>query len=203
MIINKLTNSFCTFIFASAISTSFIACSETHKTQNLALIPYPTEIKINNDKFIFSPKVSIATDTLANKELINYLNTRLKETIGYKLDIDSNAKSNCINLELNNDTIRFGQEGYSITVNNKIINIIAASENGLFYGIQTLLQMATTGQADYTSFEIPAVEIEDKPAFQWRGIMLDVSRHFQSKEYIKRFIDILAFHKINTFHWHL
>lgn len=203
MIRNKLTNSICTFIFASTISTSFIACSETHSSQNLALIPYPSELKINNESFIFSSKVSIIEDTLSNKKLTNYLNTKLKETIGYKLDIINTPKANCINLELTGDSALYGKEGYKLNINSKGINIIAASENGLFYGIQTLLQMIPTNQEDYKTFEISSVEIFDKPAFSWRGIMLDVSRHYQPKEYIKQFIDILAFHKINTFHWHL
>ena len=203
MIKNKLTNSICTFIFASTISTSFIACSETHSSQNLALIPYPSELKINNDNFIFSSKVSIIEDTLSNKKLTNYLNTRLKETIGYKLDMIDAPKANCINLELTRDSALLGKEGYKLNINSNEVNITAASENGLFYGIQTLLQMIPTNQSDYKTFEIPSVEIIDKPAFSWRGIMLDVSRHYQPKEYIKQFIDILAFHKINTFHWHL
>lgn len=203
MIRNKLTNSICTFIFASTISTSFIACSETHSSQNLALIPYPSELKINNDNFIFSSKVSIIEDTLSNKKLTNYLNTRLKETIGYKLNCINTPKANSINLELTGDSALYGKEGYKLNINSKGINIIAASENGLFYGIQTLLQMIPTNQEDYKTFKISAVEIFDKPAFSWRGIMLDVSRHYQPKEYIKQFIDILAFHKINTFHWHL
>ncbi|MBR2301624.1 MAG: family 20 glycosylhydrolase, partial [Bacteroidaceae bacterium] len=93
------------------------------------------------------------------------------------------------------------KEGYKLTVNAKGVTITGASEAGVFYGIQTLRKALPT--VDGGKIELPAVEINDYPRFSYRGTHLDVSRHFFNKEEIKVFIDMLALHNINRFHWHL
>ena len=92
-------------------------------------------------------------------------------------------------------------ESYTLSVTSQRIEIRATSGAGLFYGMQTLLQLmqpASTG-----SYSVPSVEIEDTPRFAYRGLMLDVSRHFSTKEFIKKQIDALAYYKINRLHLHL
>jgi hexosaminidase len=101
-----------------------------------------------------------------------------------------------------------GPEGYRLTVTPRGVTIDGAAAAGVFYGIQTLRQLlpieifrrAPTAQTDWS---LPCVSIEDRPRFQWRGAMLDTSRHFMPREFIEKFIDLLALHKMNTFHWHL
>ena len=97
-------------------------------------------------------------------------------------------------------------ESYSLEVSPFQVRVDAASTAGLFYGCQTLRQLmpaATFGTKPTGPVSIPCARIEDAPRFRWRGAMLDVARHFMPKEFVKRFIDLLALHKMNTFHWHL
>jgi len=99
-------------------------------------------------------------------------------------------------------------ESYKLEVTTSGINITAPTHNGCFYGLQSLLQMlpvAVFGQvpADQTSWEVPCLSITDYPRFAYRGMHLDVGRHFFPVPFIKKFIDLMAIHKLNTFHWHL
>lgn len=93
--------------------------------------------------------------------------------------------------------------GYSLTVSPAGIVIASDSPAGLFYGAVSLWQMLTAGPADSAPIEVPGLEIRDQPRFQWRGLMLDSARHYQSPAFIKRFIDVMALHKLNVLHWHL
>lgn len=105
------------------------------------------------------------------------------------------------------DTSIKNREGYRLTVAPEGIVITAKTPAGVYYATQTILQLmpANVFKSDVklTSFTIPAVQIKDSPRFPWRGLMLDSSRHFQTIPEIKRFIDNLAHHKLNVFHWHL
>lgn len=95
------------------------------------------------------------------------------------------------------DSLIADPEGYRLTARNGTVEIVGGSDAGVFYGLQTLEQLKDS--AGY----VPVVTIEDAPRFRWRGMHLDVSRHFFSKDFVKKYLDILAYHKINTFHWHL
>lgn len=95
------------------------------------------------------------------------------------------------------DTAIAHSEGYRLMARNGSVEIVGGSEAGVFYGLQTLEQLKDS--AGY----VPVVTIEDAPRFPWRGMHLDVARHFFSKDFVKKYLDILAYHKINTFHWHL
>ncbi|MBR1770302.1 MAG: family 20 glycosylhydrolase [Bacteroidales bacterium] len=107
------------------------------------------------------------------------------------------------------DNAKLGSEGYILDISQRRIVINANTSAGIFYGIETLLQMLGTdfqsSKIMYTHFEkeLPCVKITDYPRFSYRGKHLDCSRHFFSADYIKRYLNFLAFHKINTFHWHL
>lgn len=115
---------------------------------------------------------------------------------------------NSIILTLANNN-KLGKEGYVLDISPRRILISANTSTGVFYGIETLLQMLGTdfrsANIMYSGFihELPCVKITDYPRFAYRGKHLDCSRHFFSVDYIKRYLDLLAFHKINTFHWHL
>jgi hexosaminidase len=103
-----------------------------------------------------------------------------------------------------------GREEYTLEVSKKGVNIVGGSEAGVFYGLETLKQMMVTNAVWTTKnsvssavFTLPQVKIHDKPAFEYRGAMLDVSRHHADKHSVMRFLDMMAIHKLNTFHWHL
>ncbi len=106
-----------------------------------------------------------------------------------------------ISLRLDDSLSRLGEEGYQLRVNPEGVSIVALGTAGIFYGIQTLLNLLP---ADYSAAKVlPCIEIEDWPRFSWRGTMLDVSRHFMPVEFIKKWLDLMAMHKLNIFHWHL
>jgi hexosaminidase len=94
-------------------------------------------------------------------------------------------------------------EAYQLSVTSKKISIKAPNSSGLFYGLQTLRQMILFGKKSYGTIRIPCVEIKDQPRFEWRGFMVDESRHFFGKEKIEQLLDVMALHKMNRFHWHL
>jgi hexosaminidase len=122
---------------------------------------------------------------------------------------DKGGSGNAIILRINNtqDPI-LGNEGYTLRINSKDIIIAANQPNGIFYGMQTLMQLLPPAAESRTAipsvkWEIPCAEITDYPRFGWRGLMLDVSRHFFSKEFVEKYIDEMAKYKYNVFHWHL
>ena len=94
------------------------------------------------------------------------------------------------------DSSDTGTEGYILDITSSAVTIKAKSAAGLFYGGQTLRQLAANGLA-------PCCHITDGPSYGWRGLPLDVSRHFRPKADIERYLDLMAFHKLNVFHWHL
>lgn len=100
------------------------------------------------------------------------------------------------------------KEAYSLVVEDDAIVIKAADSRGFFYGLQTLKQMMSraiygTAETKDVAWEVPYLEIQDKPLLGYRGFMLDVARHFFSKEEVKRIIDMMAIYKLNVLHWHL
>lgn len=105
-------------------------------------------------------------------------------------------------------TGKMGKEGYGLTVTPRQITIMASQPNGFFYGMQSLLQLTPTeiyspAKVSNVSWSVPACTVEDEPRFGYRGLMLDVGRHFFPVSFVKKYIDLLALHKQNTFHWHL
>lgn len=94
-------------------------------------------------------------------------------------------------------------EGYVLTVLPRGVTVAAADRRGLFYGVITLWQLLSADAGPATRVSLPAMRIDDTPRFRWRGVMLDSARHYQSPEFIERFIDWMALHKLNVLHWHL
>lgn len=111
-------------------------------------------------------------------------------------DLFSKTKKSIVSYELNSELSELGEEGYVLDVNSKGISIKAKTNHGLFYGDITLRQL-------YSSKGIPKIKIKDKPRFSHRGILLDVSRHFFTKQEIKEIIDLMSYYKLNTLQWHL
>jgi hexosaminidase len=133
-------------------------------------------------------------------------NSLLKKTYGFEMRwsqevLDSNEK--VIFLHLTKDSTIQNAEGYQMEVTSGHIKITANTRTGMFYGLISILQMMQPSQDGEGAFTVPACTIVDHPRFAWRGMHLDVCRHFFGKEFIKKYIDLLALHKMNTFHWHL
>ncbi|HTQ66255.1 MAG TPA: family 20 glycosylhydrolase [Puia sp.] len=182
----------------------------------LVIIPQPVNIIQNSGHFVLPKDITVEIPANAElKELGSILKQKLSvPTAANSIAIGSNISSNgkqvaSIRLELNKIIDKeIGTEGYRLSVTPKLVLIKANQPAGLFYGVQTLLQLlpkeieSKTAQKNIV-WQVPAVEITDYPRFGWRGLMLDVSRHFFTKEQVKDFIDNMVRYKFNLLHMHL
>ncbi|MBW1654104.1 glycoside hydrolase family 20 protein [Flavobacterium quisquiliarum] len=135
------------------------------------------------------------------KQIAVFLSEYIQIAEGFKIEISTESpKNNGIALQDNFKSDN--KEAYNFTVNQNQILINGASSAGTFYGIQLLRKVLFENETK-SQIELPAVEITDYPRFAYRGMHLDVARHFASVEFVKKYIDLLALHNINTFHWHL
>ena len=168
---------------------------------NYEIIPLPQEIKPTSGVFVLNSKTLIVYPK-SNKKMeqnADFLIQYIHQATGYKLKKSTKYSPNSIILKVGLSTDHV--EAYQLKVYTQHITITGASEAGVFYGIQTLRKSIPISNKSDISF--PGVEINDYPRFAYRGAHLDVSRHFFSADSIKRFIDMLALHNINCFHWHL
>ena len=191
-----------------------LCCSTTAITfsqqQPISIIPEPVQMAQKPGKFQLPKTINISSS--GNKE-VQFAATQLQKKIstatGYIVKLSADAATANIQLVLNtNANNKLGKEGYQLSVTPKNIVIKANQPAGLFYGVQTLLQLlpkeiVSKQLVKNISWSAPCVEIIDYPRFGWRGIMLDVSRHFFTKDEVKNFIDEMAAYKLNLFHWHL
>ncbi|WP_336525854.1 family 20 glycosylhydrolase [Bacteroides acidifaciens] len=175
-------------------------CLTAHSLKAQSVIPVPLKMEQGTGSFLLSEKTKLYTNLQGGEAqlLENCLQTlpiHLKK--GKKKDTQ-----NVLSLLI---TEKSGQlptpESYTLSVTPERIQIQATSGAGLFYGIQTLLQLSVS--SDTGVITVSAVEVQDTPRFAYRGLMLDVSRHFFTKEFVKKQIDALAFYKINRLHLHL
>lgn len=171
------------------------------------VIPLPQSIvMVKGKSFILNSNTTIfcsSKDDLMQKNAC-FLSCYIADLTGLKLKVSDikPKKGNYIELLLNNKNIK-GKEAYTININNKNIKISGFTSAGVFYGIQTLRKSLPICNATNNPIVLPAAEIKDAPRFKYRGMMLDCSRHFFSIDFIKKFIDLIALHNMNTFHWHL
>ena len=171
-----------------------------------ALIPVPEEMTMGTGCFTLTKGATIAIETPSEEleGIARYFNEKTSPATGFEL---SRGKSGKITFSLTDDEA-LGDEGYQLSVTKGSIKVTAHKPAGVFYGVQTILQLmppeikSQSVQAD-KKWTIPCVEIKDRPKFVWRGMMLDVSRHFFTKEEVMKYIDEIAEYKLNVFHWHL
>ena len=203
------------FLTALLMMAVMPACEKATDPADIKIIPKPVELEIKRGKFIIKPGTKILVDAsdLEVRNLAIYLDQILTNVTGMDIQVEEyhdTEADNDIVLSIHKKFERITDlEGYLLEIQKKRINIKAAHPAGLFYGMQTLFQLLPpevfAGQYVPVEVEwsVPCLEITDKPAFSWRGMHLDVSRHFFPKEFIKKYIDMIAMHKMNVFHWHL
>lgn len=185
-----------------------LSCKK-EKTIYDAIIPKPLHIKEFRGNFVLDDQIVICKNASMDSAgtIAAYLSAEMKSLLNWNVQVAASAEGKkYIGFGKLHTINELGKEGYALTVNSDSIMIYANEPNGLFYGVQTLLQsiMPYTKQLVETKLlEMPCVEITDHPRFAWREMHLDVSRHFFDKEFVKKYIDVLAFHKLNVFHWHL
>ena len=179
-------------------------------TPHPALIPAPQKMELRGAGFQLTRATRIYTDA-SGREVAEYLAGKLRPATAFPLRVErtkGSAVPNGILLTTVGANTNLGSEGYELSVSPKSAVLRAPTMAGLLYGVQTLLQLLpveifATNRVRNVAWKLPGVRIEDQPQFAWRGLMLDVSRHFFTKEEVKQLLDAMVLLKLNTFHWHL
>ena len=193
-------------LLAGALALACASCT-AEKEANYQVIPLPQEVSLTQENpFKLNENVLIAYPE--NNALLQrnaeFLSEYIQQATNYapktKAIAAGEQVKNAIVLGL--DPSIANKEGYVLTTTPEGINLNGQTENGVFYGIQTL-RKSIPAEAKEATILIPAGEIKDEPRFSYRGMHLDVGRHFFPKEFMKKYIDLLALHNMNTFHWHL
>lgn len=194
------SNSMCRSVFYLLL-IFLTSCATKTQPEDIVIIPRPEHIECGSGVFRINSETTIYTN-LNEKERTQLYSFLDMLPIASEISNEP-LETNVINLLLvnGNDQER-SLESYELIIDPTAITISAIDEVGLFYGIQSLLQLALDEQGGIKK-EIPAVRIEDEPRFAYRGLHLDVSRHFMPKEFVKKQLDMMAYYKLNRFHWHL
>lgn len=180
------------------ITIALFICASLAFSQDYGLIPKPLELFSRQGFFTVDSKTQIIYNDKSAIKNIEFLNAFLDENYNVKLKTKQSSKINKgINFVLDN---KFDNEQYELNINDNQV-IIKGGNAGLFYGLQTLLQLMPLEKSK--SLLLPQLEIKDKPRFSYRGAMLDVGRYFFTPNEVKRFIDLMSDYKLNIFHWHL
>jgi hexosaminidase len=187
-------------LYVVVISLLLASCAGKtvkHEVKEVNIIPVPASMELSNGTFELNEKV-----TLEYPEELSlpgdFLNEALANVLGKPLS-KSVSGSGEIKLSLNSSFVN--EEAYRLEIKDEIISIEAATSKGIFYGVQSLIQLLPVELN--TTVVLPTMKIEDEPRFAYRGMHLDVGRHMFPVKFIKKYIDMLAMYKMNTFHWHL
>ncbi len=188
-----------------------VVCFQAHAfCQDLSIIPEPVQLQKGSGTFVLSntTQIIIPNDQAGLDKIARIFSDKIKTASGITLKRTSTGDAG-IHLILNQkQDSKLGLEGYSLDVTKERVTIKANTAAGIFYGLQTLTQLLpdeieSKNLVTNVNWQVPAVSITDYPRFSWRGIMLDVSRHFFPKEYVKNYIDQMSRYKLNRLHWHL
>jgi hexosaminidase len=170
--------------------------------QQPPVIPLPNQYSKVEGIFVLSSSTPVVAVEPSSQKIANFLQKKLLSYTGLAVSVQSESKMPAINLKLNaGRTAR--TNAYTLEMNTKAINITASSDEGLFNGVISLLQMARKTPVKNASVALSCWNIADAARYAWRGFMLDESRHFFGKEKVKSILDWMAFYKLNRFHWHL
>ena len=185
------------FLLYLIISLFFSCSQETIQQKEIGIIPKPLFQELDKGVFIMDEKVLLVSDPKLS-EVSDYFKIYLEENYQIEFNAQKGIKKIIFTI---NDTIP-NEEGYELKIEEKNIFIESKNARGAFYAVQSLIQLLPL-PSDLNSFKIPCLRIKDQPQFTYRGMHLDVGRHFFSVDFIKKYIDLMAKLKMNTFHWHL
>lgn len=175
-------------------------------SQQINIIPKPNSLKIIGGNFTITPKTIISISDAGEQNTANFLNSYLQQFYGFQLQISKQIATNAIYLSTKKFIkVPANAASYSVNITTKNIIISGDGYEGTFYGMQSLLQLLPISKSQIINQQltVPCLTINDAPRFGYRGMHLDVSRHFFGVDYIKKYIDFIALHKMNYFHWHL
>ena len=179
------------------ISLFFSCKQETIQLKEIGIIPKPLFQEMNKGVFVLDENIRFISDTELN-QVSDYLKLYIEEN--YQVSFTPQKESKKI-VFISNDTIS-NEEGYELKIEENSILIASKNSKGAFYAVQSLLQLMPI-KSNGLAIAIPCLELRDEPQFKYRGMHLDVGRHFFSVDFIKKYIDLIARLKMNTFHWHL
>ncbi|MCI0692494.1 glycoside hydrolase family 20 protein [candidate division KSB1 bacterium] len=210
----KLTKGFAVAAFNVIASMTFSQDANMGSIDmtDLSLIPLPSHTQISGQHFAVTPETRISIDPghAEAKAIGAFLADKINAAAGFNLVVvdgsPSKTADQTISLTLSKAKKELGKEGYELEVKPNAATIRAPQPAGLFYGVQTLRQLLPPeieSTKPVSELKIPCVKISDRPRFPWRGMLLDCGRHFMTKDFVKRYIDLLAYHKMNRLHWHL
>jgi hexosaminidase len=193
----------------AAVILSLMAMASSADVVSPAIIPMPQKMERRSGIFELTPDTHIAADSVS-AQTARFLAARVRKATGFPLDMISakSGGSGNILLTTRDAETNLGPEGYSLTVTPDSVVVRAPTQAGLFYGVQTLFQLLppdifSSNRITNADWQVPCVQIEDWPRFKWRGLMLDVSRHFFTVQEIEQLLEAMATLKMNVFHWHL
>lgn len=179
----------------------FLLCGALSFAQEVKIIPQPVQVITNTGNFVINPQTKLVLANKDDKTTAAFLNKYLLDYYGFELSIVKKASKNSIEFKSLKNVAGLKSEGYSLKSDSKRVVIEGNSPTGTFYGMQTLIQLLPVEKSN--NLKIASVDIKDEPRFAYRGAMLDVGRHFFPVSFVKKYIDYLALHKMNYFHWHL
>ncbi len=186
------------FSFISLISFG----QEYAPKKNLPIIPLPREIKVADGLFVLTSQTKIVVMADGFQPEIDYLNHYFKTNYDFELATTKILPTDGNYIIFTRPDFEAGwKENYDLTINENHIYFLAEGNAGLFYAMQTLIQILPLEKT--AEVKVPCVQIKDSPRYEWRGMHLDCSRHFFTKDEVKKYIDYLAMYKFNVFHWHL
>lgn len=194
------------FLLSFVVSSCKEILNKTYQESDIKIIPKVAELKVNPGVFVFNKNTSFVTLNENEETAALLLMDKFKKAAGWDLQLVKEApNSNFIHF-INDESL--DGEAYKLQIFENHVKIIASNNSGFLYGVQSLRQLLpieieSNTEIKNITWEVPNVEINDSPRFKWRGLMLDLSRHYFDKEYIKETIDILSLHKMNILHLHL
>lgn len=196
------------FKIALLLICVLLSCTKENKMEikEVSVIPLLHKIQQEEGVFVFNKDTKLVVMNPDKKEIAAILSDKFKKTAGFNLEIIEKAPRTNYLLFKESDELK--GEAYKLDISKNKIEIIAGTYKGFLYGVQTLRQLLpveieSDKEVTDVAWYVPAMKIEDSPRFKWRGLMLDVSRHFFKKEYVKKVIEGLSLHKMNVLHLHL
>ncbi len=180
-------------LFLSLLSINTYAVS-----QELAIVPKPKSIIPGKGSYTITSHTPIVIGSEEDRNTADFFNQYLRDYYGFELAV---TKGGANGIFISTGSFKTDIQGYQLISDANSVRIIGNTRAGTFYGMQTLIQLLPIAKS--ATLVIPAVQINDEPAMSYRGLHLDVCRHFMPLEFIKKYIDYIALHKLNFFHWHL
>lgn len=201
---NKLTN-LCLGLSMTLLAVSCVPTGETKSyNEGINIIPMPQSLTVQDGTFRVNNSTSISAKTSEAKTVAEYFAMKMRRSTGYDIPVGESG-----NIKLNIDpSMEINAEGYRLNVTGSEVNIEAKTTQGLFYGLQSFMQLLpaeieSPEKVNGIAWTAQSVSITDEPRFGYRGLMIDPCRHFMTVDEIKKQLDVMALFKMNRMHWHL